>query len=109
MEEYFPSRQKHALRRLSDALIRRLLDNAKALEMNPHWVSRIRQTPVRVDVCRQKVREFIVNDRFRNRQDGEQCGPERQSKQANRNHRKRAVAGKRAEPPLEFLEPARPE
>ena len=74
MEEYFPRSQDHPLCGLSDALIGGSMNDAKGLEVDPHGVSGIRQPPVCVGVCRQQVREFIVDDRFWNWQKRQQSG-----------------------------------
>jgi hypothetical protein len=106
MKEYFPHSQNHALRGLSDALVRRLLDEAKAFEVDPHRVRRIRQPPVRIGVSCQQVREFIVDDWFGNRQDRQQDGSQSHSEQSNCGYRKRSSARKPAKAVLEFLKRA---
>ena len=94
------------MRRLREALIGRFLNDAEGFEVNPHGMRRIGEPPVSERVCRQQVAEFIVDDWLWNRQDRQQRGSQRKSKQSNRNHRKRAVACKCAESALQYSEPA---
>jgi hypothetical protein len=64
-----------------------MLNSVKALEVQPHWVRGIGQTPLSESIAGQQVAEFVVNGRLGNSQDWNQSRPENQHEQSHNRDR----------------------
>ena len=56
--------------------------DVERFQMHPHGGNRIGQTPVRERISRQKKTEFVVNERFGNRQPGQDSKAQGQCREA---------------------------
>ena len=68
-EDYLTEGQDRPLPGVVHRCIGRLLINVESFEVNPHWMSVIRNSPVRDCVSQQQMTELIVDSRLGNRQD----------------------------------------
>ncbi len=72
-KKYFAGSQDDSLRGLRETLISRLLQDAEGLEVHPHRRAGIGHAAVCEGIGCEQVAKLIMNNRFRNRLDGQQC------------------------------------
>jgi hypothetical protein len=81
-------RQNQSLCSWGIALVSGLLDYAESLEMHPHRVSWICDSSVRKGIRYEEISEFIMNDWFRDMQNGQKCNPKKQCRESHHGHAK---------------------
>ena len=70
-ENQLADREHRPLSRLRETLVRGLLENAERLEVHPHGVRGIGEASVSEGISGEQVAEFVVNDGFGDRFDGQ--------------------------------------
>ena len=97
MAEQFSGRQRHSLGRRIHRCVRRMLEDMKSVQKNPHRMWRIGQPAMSKSVCRQQIAEFIVNFRLWHRLPRQKRHSREDGDRADRQEGQPLVSGKPGE------------